>query len=403
MFLGDSPAVDSFGRLRVSMPTYVFDGQLTYDLAPLIYEQSTTGSGATITHDATNRCASLDFSSSPLGSIAKFQTFEHFRYQAGRSQQIFITFNFNGGVASVSKDVGYWNGANGGIFLRMNGTTPQFRIFSTTSQGDNLASQSSWNLDKFDGTGASGKTLDFTKVQILVIDFQALYVGRVRLGFDIDGVVYPAHEFKHANLVTYPYIASANLPICARMFSSSVSPVTTSMDFICCSVISEGGSTSDLPAYHLTANGTVTAANGAATHILSVRPKTTFNSITNRSKFVLHSINLLAGTNPVFWQLCAGQAISGTTTFNDVNTAYSAFEYNTAGTVSGSPAIVLASGFLGSSAVNNASLDQNVSSRMPITLDAAGAVRALGTLTLLVTGVGGTSACQASFNWEEIR
>ena len=52
MFLGDSPAVDSFGRLRVSMPTYVFDGQLTYDLAPLIYEQSTTGSGATITLNA---------------------------------------------------------------------------------------------------------------------------------------------------------------------------------------------------------------------------------------------------------------------------------------------------------------------------------------------------------------
>jgi hypothetical protein len=174
------------------------------------------------------------------------------------------------------------------------------------------------------------------------------------------------------------------------------------MQFMCCSVISEGGTT-DISAYPVAVSGTVTAANGTATHILSVRPKLTFNSIANRSRFTLVSVNILAGANPVFWQLCLGQAISGTTAFNDVNATYSAFEFNTAGTASGSPGLVVASGYIGSSNVNNQSINRLVSTRIPITLDAAGAARAMGTLSLLVTGISGTSACQASFNWEELR
>lgn len=36
-------------------------------------------------------------------------------------------------------------------------------------------------------------------------------------------------------------------------------------------------------------------------------------------------------------------------------------------------------------------------------LDAAGAVRSLGTLSVIVTGLGGTSACRCNLTWEEVR
>jgi len=55
--LTDSARFDAFSRLRVSTPSYVFDGQLTYDLQPLLFEQITAESGATIAHDTTNRMA----------------------------------------------------------------------------------------------------------------------------------------------------------------------------------------------------------------------------------------------------------------------------------------------------------------------------------------------------------
>jgi len=395
----DSPSIDAFSRLRVSNPTGLFDAQFTYNLNPLLFEAVTNGSGATVTHDATNRQAVMTFSSTPTGGKAYMQTYEHFRYQPGKSQLVFVTFNMNGGAADVLKFAGYSTGANG-IEFRLNGTTPQIAILSDTDKGDDIVSQATWNLDTLDGNGPSGITLDFSTVQILVIDLQALYVGRVRVGFDIDGLVYYAHEFKHANIDAAPYIQTVNLPIRAGMTCTGT--VSTTMNFICCSVISEGGSdTTADRTFGIEGNGT--AGSGTRAHILSLRPKTTFNSIVNRISFALDSVTVgNAGTRLVFWELVLGQAITGTTTYADCNATYSAFEYNTAGTISGSPAIVIASGYVGQN-TGSGFAQRNILSRYPITLNEAGAVRALGTLSLIATGIGGTSDVRATFNWAERR
>lgn len=228
-----------------------------------------------------------------------------------------------------------------------------------------------------------------------------MYVGRVRVGFDIDGKIIYVHQFLHANRIASPYMQTANLPI--RCGMTCTGTVSTTMNFICASVNSEGGQ-EDVAGNTFSIEGTATAGNGARTHILSVRPKTTYNSITNRVKFQLESIDILVtGTNPVEWELCLGDTLSGTTTFNDVNTTYSAFEYNTAGTTSGTPSLVIAQGYIAASASVKSVTSAKLSQKYPITLDAAGAVRSLGTLTLLVSGIGGTSATRAAFNWREIR
>lgn len=396
----DTASLDAFSRLRVATPSYVFDSQFTYNLLPLIYEPVTAESGATVTHDSTNRCALMTFSTTPTNGKAYVQSFEHFRYQPGRSQSIFLTFNFIETMANTLKFVGYSDGSNG-IELQQDGTTVQLKLYSDTGSGDQTVTKANWNLDAMDGTGPSGLTLDLTKTQILIVDLQALYSGRVRVGFDIDGDIWFVHEFLNANVLATPYIQTANLPIRAGMTCTGT--VSTTMRFICCSVSSSGGQ-EDPSGYAFTVVGSGTAGNGTRAHILSVRPKTTFNSIGNRIKFVLDSIDLIVtGNNSVLWELCLGQAISGTTTFNDVNATYSAFEYNTAGTISGSPTLVSISGFVASAAVIRNAVSYRLSNRYPITLDAAGAVRAMGTLSLIATGIGATSACQAAFNWREIR
>jgi hypothetical protein len=221
------------------------------------------------------------------------------------------------------------------------------------------------------------------------------------VGFDIDGGIVYCHEFEHANRIAFPYIQTASLPVIAGMVSTTT--VSTTMLFICCAVKSEGG-TDDVSGHTFSAEGTVTAGSGARTHILSLRPKVTYNSIANHIKFVLENLEVLVtGSNPVLWELCVGQAISGTTTFADVNATYSGFEFNTAGTISGSPAIVIASGYVAATSQSRSSSYRNVVNRYPITLNAAGAVRPLGTLSLIMTGIGGSSACRAIFNWKEVR
>ena len=145
---------------------------------------------------------------------------------------------------------------------------------------------------------------------------------------------------------------------------------------------------------------------------MSIRPKTTFNAITNRQQFRLTGINLLAtGANPVFWELCIGATIAAST-WADVNTTYSGFEYTS---VRGAftnltSGLVIMSGYISGAgtgtnapAVTPIDIPSVLSVKYPLTLDRAGAVRTLGTMSLLVSGVGGASITRCSLNYQEVR
>jgi hypothetical protein len=395
----DGANLDAFSRLRVSNPQSVFDAQLTYDLQPTVFEQITNGTGATVTHDSTNRCALMTFASTPTGGKAFMQTYEHFRYQPLKSQLVAVTFNFLTQVANTLKFAGYSDGTNG-IEFQNNGTTNQIVIYSGTTNGNQTITQANWNLDKLNGTGASGLTFDISKTQILIIDFQALYVGRVRVGFDIDGEIIYVHEFLHSNRAAYSYIQSANLPI--RVGMTSTGTVSTTMNYYCSAVASEGGQ--ELTAsYDFAAGNNVTAGSGTDTHLISVRPRATFNSITNRVKFWFIEVDLMVtGANPVEWKLVLGQTLT-TPSWANVNTTYSAAEYDITGTLSGSPAVVINQGYIPASTQVKGGVSAKIASRYPITLDAAGNPRTLGTMTLLVKGLGGTSVTYGTIKWLEVR
>lgn len=401
----DSDALDAFGRLPVAEPTTLFDAQFTYDLQPLLYEEIKSGTGADVTHDATDRRAIITFSSTPTGNKCALQTYEHFRYQPGKAQQIYITGNIGTAVTNTRVIVGYYSYTEdvGFYFSQESNGDIYVNIQSQTTVGGQAVIQSSWNLDKLDGTGTSGKTLNITKDQIFYIDFQALYVGRVRFGVIMDGELIFCHEFLNANVNTAPYIDSANLPIFFGMTSSG-GTVTRNIYFNCCSVISSGGVDETVGYEFTTPDTSVTAGSGTRTHLVSLRPRTTFNSITNRSKLAMIEIDLIVtGNNPVYCELCLGQTFSVAPTYSDVNTTYSAFEYGTGGTLSGSPSIVIDSGYVPATASQKGATNMLLTSRYPITLDYAGAVRSLGTITLLVRGLGGTSVTRGVIKFKEIR
>src|SRR6266700_1673422 len=189
----DSPSVDAFSRWRISQPHTLFDAQLTYHLQDLLYEQITSGAGAAITHDDVNRTGRMTFTATPAGGSAIMQTFEHFRYQPSKSQLLLATLSFVEGVTGVTKFIGYSDGVNGCEF-QLIGSQKRWVLLSSTGNGNQIVNQSSWNLDKLDGSGPSGSTLDISKTQLVVIDIQALYTGRVRVGFDIGGSIIYVHE-----------------------------------------------------------------------------------------------------------------------------------------------------------------------------------------------------------------
>lgn len=70
-----------------------------------------------------------------------------------------------------------------------------------------------WNIDRFDGTGPSGYTLDISKMQMTYIDYSWYGAGYIRFGFrTTEGDVAWGHKISNNNVNTAAYMRSGNLP-----------------------------------------------------------------------------------------------------------------------------------------------------------------------------------------------
>ena len=82
-----------------------------------------------------------------------------------------------------------------------------------------------WNIDRCDGTGKSGYTLDVTKMQMFYMDYSWYGAGFIRWGFRAtDGNVIYVHKIPNNNFNTEAYMRSGNLP--ARYEVNTVCPTT---------------------------------------------------------------------------------------------------------------------------------------------------------------------------------
>jgi hypothetical protein len=103
------------------------------------------------------------------------------------------------------------------------GATADYVIISKTQ--DTKYPQSSWNIDKCDGTGPSGYNIDLTKMQMFYIDYSWYGAGFIRWGFrGPTGDVIYCHKVPNNNVNTEAYMRSGNLP--ARYESESLPPTT---------------------------------------------------------------------------------------------------------------------------------------------------------------------------------
>ena len=90
---------------------------------------------------------------------------------------------------------------------------------------DTKIPQSQWNLDKLNGVGPSGYTIDLTKMQMFYIDFSWYGAGFIRWGFrTTDGNVTYVHKMQNNNVNAEAYMRSGNLP--GRYESGTIPPVT---------------------------------------------------------------------------------------------------------------------------------------------------------------------------------
>lgn len=405
--LVDSPAIDAFGRLRVSEPYYVFDAQNQYDTQPLLFDTAVTNSGS-VTHLPNESSVQLNLNTASGNKVIR-QSKQYFRYQPGKSSLIFLTGVLGLSKTNLRRRIGYFDGRNGMFFEQIapgEGTTGLRIVIRTSTSGspiDTAEDQNSWNIDKMNGSGPSGIDLEMDKAQIFVIDFEWLGVGRVRFGFVIDGLIYYCHEVLNSNVITSVYTTTANLPVRCEMENLGTTTDASTMKSICTSISSEGGY-NKVGFSFSASNGITTKSVTTRVPILSIRQRTTFNGIENRMEFDITNLQVFASTYSAFYEIVLNGVLTSEN-FVNVNSGYSGMSYDTSATaISGG--IVIAQGYAaaGGPGSNAIGLVSNQLTRVPIGLDIDGTNPDI--ITIVATCMEASpkaSVISALFSWQEIR
>lgn len=238
----NNATLDAFGKLRVTEPYTLFESKFLDGNLNKVW--STQISGGTLTNNDSLSQLELTITGG-TGSYVIHQTLHRILYQSGKSQLILLTGTLSSN-ANLIQRIGLFENdiisltipyePYNGIFFEKSGDT--FSICIAKNGVINRVSQNNWNIDKLNGSGSSMVNLDLSKSQIFLFDFEWLGVGRVRAGFNINGVTYYCHEFMHSNIVSSVYMKTPNLPV--RYEIRSIGG-TGALNQICATVISEGG------------------------------------------------------------------------------------------------------------------------------------------------------------------
>lgn len=405
--LGDTPNIDAFSRLRVSQAETAFESQQEYLLDSLAWN-TVTATGGTTAYIPLESATRLD-TTNANGSRSLVQTRSYFRYQPGKSQLVLMTGVFGSTQTDNVHRAGLFDD-NNGLFLQIAnagaGDVGAFVRRSDTSGVvvDDTVQQALWNIDPMDGSGPSGVTLDWSHTQILVIDFQWLGVGRVRMGFDVGGVIYPAHQFLNANVRREVYMRTPNLPLRYENLNTAAAGGVSSMEVICSTVMSEGGLESNIgiPKSASTA-GTGYVVNTTRLPVLCIRPALLFQGKPNRAKIALYSISMMTSGN-TSWSLYYYAIPVGGVFVNVGNSIVETDAASVAGTTRattiGAGGVRALDGFVADNGGGRNIVGQALSSYLPITLSFNGAVQDY--VCLCAQSLAGNVTVSASMNWREI-
>lgn len=229
----NSGITDAFSRLRVSNPYTLFEFNSILGHNPLLIDELSGGTGASITH-STDSYVALNVTT--INDVVIRQSHEYILYQPGKSKLIFLTGVLST-AANVTSRIGTFD-ISMGFFIEVSGGV--ISVVKRVGGTDNKVGRTSglWT-DPLDGTGPSGANVDFSKAQIFMFDMEWLGVGQVRCAIVQGGAIHYYYTFTHINSLTEPYVPMAKLPVRYEIRCNSNG--AASMRMICGTVISEGG------------------------------------------------------------------------------------------------------------------------------------------------------------------
>lgn len=232
--------LDLAGELPISEKTTLIDIKRIGRESTLI--ETILGGSATATHSVSD--SATQFQVTTGGDYVIQKTYQKTPYFSGKPIEFQNTFfNFQP-ETDIVKRIGYFTSSTAapydsnldGIIIESSAGIVSLKVYKN---GILIVDrpQSQWNIDKLDGTGASGETLDWSKFQIMNVDFLWLGGGPTQIAFEIGDRVVIAHREKNPNVLTSTYMRESNKPLRWEIRSTSAAG---SMNVVCSDVTSRG-------------------------------------------------------------------------------------------------------------------------------------------------------------------
>ena len=339
---------DSFGREN-SLPFTAFGDLRTSDLSPVIqlsFEYTVDNSNlvtpvVTNTGTITQVNAMAQASTgTTTASIAKMICHQHARYRAGLGGVMRFTAMFTTGVANTSQWAGLLGAAGSsadflnGFAIGYNGAT--FGIARFSNDALNFVALSACD-DPLDGTGASGFTLDPTKLNVFFIQYQYLGAGAIRFYVENgDGLMVLFHTIEYTNTATVPSIYNPNLHLAIyannKTTTSNLTVSSASMAFFV------EGKTNDIETQQYCTSGGRVTKNTVTTEtaLFTIRNRSTYAGKSNLISVIPQRLSIgVQAANPqnlAQYRVLLNATLGGTPAYANVSTNNSLIEIDTAGT-----------------------------------------------------------------------
>jgi hypothetical protein len=395
--LNKGSQLDGYGRLRAVSPEIIFGLYFSHGIHPLYFNSSSSGTG-TATYNATTGTLDLAVGTASGDSII-YQTRKRIPYSPGDAHTIFATGNIGAKKTNVRKRFGLFDALDG-PYWEQTGTDIAVvqRTSSSGSAVNTRVAQANWNLDKLDGTGASGVTLSEANHQGFIIEYVWQGTGTVRMGIILDdGIVY-CHRFLNANSLALPYCLTPQLPVRFEMTNTGVSASATTMKMVCATVLKEGGGIASTAPYSFGATRGRTSVTAGTTEIplISIQPKTTFNGVANRIPIIPRQLDISSASVAVIVRGYLNATLTSPT-FNAAPASNSATNFD-----------IAASALTGGSLIYESQVDSSAGGSLDLScirgianlgFDVAGTTGDIFTVTVQSTA--GNTATFGGLTWDE--
>jgi hypothetical protein len=327
----------AFGDLRIAELTPVFQASFEYTVTNTeIGTITSAGSGAVTQSNA--MCVAS--TGTTTASFAEWETSRNLKYKVGFGGLLRFTTLFTTGIIGTEQMIGLAD-EDGSSTSHKNGYALGFNsdLFSFFRwQNDVLfdVPLTAWD-DPLDGTGASGMTLDATKLNVWEIRFH-LGGGAIQIAIEDDstGLLVIVHTILYANLNIRPAVLNPNFHMMVHVrnkaTTSDVTAKSSSMSYFVEGVTKH--IERQQPQFSSGEKTKATVTSEVA--IFTIRNKATYASKTNFIDLLLEniggSIEASAANNLGKIRIIKNATLGGSPSYADISATDSVVEIDTAGT-----------------------------------------------------------------------